>query len=436
MTIISFNYIIDHAHVHQSSLFSHETLLDADVVLWDLDRSLNNIQVGNYKLGGRKVSGTLKEHFEPVQDLLKYRKEQFEEFFSLGRTLVVQVPINPIREYNILDMESNTSEKKKVNLWNLIPISPVQLVNESGQNVSLSENELLQQFKLNNRLIFKYNARFKNAKGLPLLYINKTDYVVAQLFPLERGNVLMLPALLNNNHHTYSKFYEALEQLVENLPKTNIISDLSLPQWSKTYSLKGEELEKQKAAKLNDQLEKLNKKISLQNKKVEFFERLKILFTGTGKSLEVVVKQIFEELGFAIYPTLPNRGDLIVGYKSRNGVLEIKGVKGGAAEKNATQLEKWVSEYIDEHGKEPKAILLINTFKDLPLDERTDKDFPDQMLPYCKKREHCLLTGLTFLNLYLDYKFGQLSKSELIKLIFDTIGILKYEKGGIKKNAP
>jgi hypothetical protein len=36
----------------------------------------------------------------------------------------------------------------------------------------------------------------------------------------------------------------------------------------------------------------------------------------------------------------------------------------------------------------------VNTWRSTPLDQRTGADFPDQMLPYCKARGHCLVTGL------------------------------------------
>jgi hypothetical protein len=67
----------------------------------------------------------------------------------------------------------------------------------------------------------------------------------------------------------------------------------------------------------------------------------------------------------------------------------------------------------------------VNTYKETPLSERTGPDFPNQMLPFCKKREICLVTGRELLNIYLAFKAGALTLEQIIALLFNTTGVLE-----------
>jgi hypothetical protein len=86
-------------------------------------------------------------------------------------------------------------------------------------------------------------------------------------------------------------------------------------------------------------------------------------------------------------------------------------------------LEKWVSEYFSTYGVQPKGILIVNPFKDVPLKDRTESPFPDQMIGYSQRREHCLITTLQLLGIYFDILQNPAKKDELIKTIFATQGI-------------
>jgi hypothetical protein len=65
----------------------------------------------------------------------------------------------------------------------------------------------------------------------------------------------------------------------------------------------------------------------------------------------------------------------------------------------------------------------VHIIKDIPLKDRKEAPFPDQMLPYSQAREHCLMTGLQLLGLYLDCKDDDEKKRQMIDLIFATNGV-------------
>jgi len=83
-----------------------------------------------------------------------------------------------------------------------------------------------------------------------------------------------------------------------------------------------------------------------------------------------------------------------------------------------------VSEYYLENNEvKAKGILVVNAFKDTPLKDRKEAPFPDQMLPYAQTREHCLMTGLQLLGLYLNCRDNDEKKHIMIERIFATNGI-------------
>jgi hypothetical protein len=92
------------------------------------------------------------------------------------------------------------------------------------------------------------------------------------------------------------------------------------------------------------------KKINKQKEFIAKIEENKILFTGTGGALEVQIRKVISELGFSVEKGSIGRADLIANYNDKVAVIEIKGVTKSAAEKNAAQLEKSVSEYFEANG--------------------------------------------------------------------------------------
>ena len=109
-----------------------------------------------------------------------------------------------------------------------------------------------------------------------------------------------------------------------------------------------------------------------QQKRLEAIQKYKLTLTSSGKELEKIVTQIFSELGFTIWESEHNRADGIFEYNNHKFVIEIKGVSKSAAEKHAAQLEKWVSEFIENNGTIPKAILVVNGFRKKELSKRTE----------------------------------------------------------------
>lgn len=71
-------------------------------------------------------------------------------------------------------------------------------------------------------------------------------------------------------------------------------------------------------------------------------------------------------------------------------------------------------------------MLIVNGFCDMPLNERLEDVFPQQMLKYCVSRGHVLLTSTQLLCLYIEVCKNPICKEERITELLSCVG--KYER--------
>jgi len=222
-------------------------------------------------------------------------------------------------------------------------------------------------------------------------------------------------------------FCNTIFTLITELKKVNNTTPYKIPDWVNTYTLSKEKEESIKLSKLNIKLNQVKDSILTSEKKLLDFRFLKALFSSDGKTLEDAVEYVFQDMGFETICPENNRDDLVIKSENNIAVIEIKGLTKSAAEKNAAQLQKWVSNYHVENNFNPKGILVVNTFKNEIIENRTKVDFPEQMLPYANQMNLCLISGLQLLCIYLDFKSKNLKKKKVIELFFKTVGVLKYK---------
>lgn len=203
------------------------------------------------------------------------------------------------------------------------------------------------------------------------------------------------------------------------------INNYSLPEWADKYHILTEKSEKEKIEELNKEIEKLEIEKEKTENRLSSVQKYKLAFTATGKELETIIYEIFSELGFKSMPIEHNRADGIFEYNDLKIVTEIKGVNGSAAEKHSAQLEKWVSEFVEKEGTIPKAILIVNGFRTKKLSARNEAVFPNQMIDYSAKREHCLISTLQLLGIFIDVKKNPLKKESIITKFLNTVGVYK-----------
>jgi len=67
----------------------------------------------------------------------------------------------------------------------------------------------------------------------------------------------------------------------------------------------------------------------------------------------------------------------------------------------------------------------VNAFQENDPSKR-EKAFPELMIPYCQKREFCLLTTAQLFNMYCDFKRSGITGDEILSDLMSCVGV--YEK--------
>jgi hypothetical protein len=409
-----------------------QSLLDYETVVWNPNSLLDEYSAdydGSPYMGAKLLTDT---DSAKIDEDLARRKSEMIELLKLGRSIVIFTPA-PKRFYVA------TGEKKVVgrrvtrivterNILESIPIDGLSTVAAEGSMIGLVAREPYKEFWAAVKDYLRYEAYFEKPAGESLMFIKGTTKPVGAWLPLFNGNILFLPCFVMPESLAYKELRKiedscisSLLTLIEDLRASS--GDFLLPQWSAQYYLAGEKAQDERIEALEGQISELIQRRDKTKEETAKLQSYKLLFTGTGKALEAVVAGVLRELGFEVQEPPPNRDDLIIKYADKVAVVEVKGKTKSAAEKDAAQLEKWVSAYYEKLGVIPKGVLIVNAFNETPLHGRTEPAFPEQMLGYSKGRNHCLITGIQLLGLYLECKNNPERRQSLIDSLFSTAGV-------------
>lgn len=421
MKIISLGVSFFHDSVTNSNFDSFDELLDYDLALVDLQNFWHSAVTGkaSYKNNGylNKPEGDF------FFDVMERRRDNIINFVNEGRFLVIfplsTAPVRAVNSSGTLGASTDISDYL---------LGTGSQVNKSiGFSIEGVGKNVFSQFieKISEHL--QYRAVFEKLIGEKIAVISKTDKVIASVIKKGEGKILFCPSLKDygdpgRNNGARNNFINCLLGLCEEINKENR-PIATLPSWHATYFLpKEEDLNKEKT-ELETKIVNLRKDIDHTQNQIEVLHGLKHAFTEKGDILVDVIKILLEQLGFEVEFGPEGRDDLIAKYKDISCVLEVKGRdNSGAAEKDSAQLEKWASRFYEENNCEPKAILIVNGYRDLPLQERTAPIFPDQMLSYAKRKEQCLLSSLQLLCLVLSCK-NDVDREKAISELTTTVGV-------------
>lgn len=397
----------------RESFSSDYSVFDYDVVIWDPAETLRSYRDTGY-LGGALYENLprISEHnsVSLKADILR-RKSEFAEFLKMGRTLVAIV--RPPQECYVATGEktySGTGRNQKVttllakeDIWDALPADDPQLTIAAGSRISINGEGAIPSFLRKYKHLLKYEAFMSSPLGNPIATVTGTSHVIGSVLKTEGGGLLiLLPAFQlvdgrdEETGNTVWKDESAQIQLdlLEAIEKMQATTMEARPAWSDKYATKDQIALSDAVIKQQKRVETARAKLSTLQQKEEQGQSKDQLFLGTGRALELEVRAVLELLGGDVTEPDPGRDDWKVKFDSRNAVVEVKGVNKSAAERHAAQLEKWVAGELEVTGTAPKGILVVNTWRETDLSARTEKDFPDQMLPYCVSRDHCLMTGL------------------------------------------
>lgn len=366
--------------VSHSDFFSNNTFLDAEIIFWNIQSTYSNMGSSNSKL--KIIESQQKKLYS---EKLNSRKKQFKEFFSIGRLLVITTPIDYKYHYKLKD---DNKAEGTIDIWEALNITSPSCSTIEGKNIQGNENYSANLFldRHSNRLF--YNRKVEKSEGSPLFYIKDTKHVVGEYYLVGTGIILVIPEFTRTNEPPEnSVFIDSLINLSQRILDVNSKRVKKIPGLVDKYVLSEEQVELDKRDNLIKKKKEIENEINIQDQILDENKRMKLLFSGDGTSLEIICKEVFENIGFEVNTPDGNRDDLIIKLNKRVAVVEIKGVTKSSAEKHSAQLQKWISDYHIENGINPKGILIVNTYKNMALMERIDNDFPDQMMKYVNQME-------------------------------------------------
>lgn len=366
---------------------------------------------------------------------LERRKSEIKEFLESGKNIIVIGGNDEcVYCYSGNKTVSGTGRNAKttylvedVHSSSLLPVT-ISSLNLTGRSVFFTNRKIIDIF---NKYIdyIEYRTTYENVEDKNILMtIKGTKKVISYYEKIGNGLLIFAPDLAFDK--TDHKKECALEKKYYNdLTNLNTVisqNEIDLPLYSKKYLLHNEELMISDIEKSKDKLNKLMIDIEKKEAKLHELQNQKVMFTGTGTPLEINSVENFKEMGFSIIKYDPNSvdEDIVIKYKEKIAVVEVKGVSGSATEKHTSQIVKWKSEYHIENDILPKGILLVNAFNEKELEKRQEY-FPNQMLKYATHQEICLLTTIQLYNIKEYLTNNPNEKEKIVNEIFGTNGIYK-----------
>ena len=430
--LLGYNSTYEHRNMETIVFSDNKTILEYDVLLVDLKNIFIEYQ-SYYEYNGLP---RLTEHDSMrLKKDLSRRKSEINEFLESGKCIIV-FDGNDDCVYCYTG-EKNTSGTGKntrithiveeVRSTSLLPIKlhPTDLMGNAIQFNNKKVGEILKKYTD----YFEYRTTYEKISNESILMtIKGTKKSISYYEKVGNGLLIFAPDLIfngvNKNKEAIleKKYYNDLANLNEILVECKV----DLPLYSQKYMLPNEETMINDVKKAEYKLEKLLTEIENKKKILLEAQREKIFFTGSGTPLEMNCVEQLKKIGFSIEKYDPNsvEEDIIIKYKEKVAVVEVKGISGSATEKHTSQIVKWKSEYHIENDVLPKGILLVNAFNERNLEDRQEY-FPTQMLKYATHQEICLLTTTQLYNIKEYLKINPTETERIINEIFNTHGLYK-----------
>lgn len=427
------------------------SLFDYDAVIlstYCVTSNYNYETTNSYEKTPRKYQGIIvldeDDSFNIIREF-QCMKKQLQDMLEIGKNIFVILEKNEKRyiyngEKAVSGSGKNatrTSYVQEIDENGFLPVD-VKLESLLGEVTQVVAKDEYRDFYDSVRDLYLYQQIIKEPTGETDVVIPGTSNAVAMHMKYGKGNIVFIPRPYEEEEYIDDKDAQEkpllfLKQILALDEKLNSRSQYSeLPNWAKNIMLFDEKKYVEKNDSIDKKIEKLIEEKNKNSKVLNEISEYKHLLTGTGSSLENIVRNVLLELDFQLEEIEANRTDIIGKYKEVSVVFEIKGLTKSAGERNAAQLEKWISEYHVETGIKPKGVLLVNAFRNKPLRERTELVFPKQKLDYSISREHCLISSVQFLCLFIECKKNKKSKDKIIQEFLNTTGVYsKYDEANM-----
>ncbi|WP_411088834.1 hypothetical protein [Streptomyces sp. 061-3] len=454
MRALTLDVFVDAPGVDHSNFKSHDSIFEYDIVFWDAANTLETyaLERGNpyYKGAPRLDSHSSVRIWE---DILRRRKE-FEEFLNMGRILVI-FTAPPQQFYFDTGKRDTSGTGKNRHVTILLDSADLQekaipgtfeISAGQGRGVSPMHSSFRSLWRTH-RDRWCYRAVLDTYPGDPIAVVEGTNKCIGSIRQQEQGGMLVfLPDLegpdFPDNAVTEDVsggapspefatevevpevFDPASSDLLEWVRSLRPSSGEAAPPWVHRLQFDDEKDASTRLMQLKEQIADLNRQVEDLEVEQNSFTEWKRLIYSQGDPLERQAIEAFKLLGFDAQAGPEGRADIMLRRGEAVAVVEVKGLSKSAAERNAAQLEKWVSGELAEGVPLVKGILVVNAWRDLPPDLRRDPAFPDQMIDFSTRRNHCLITGLQLLAIARTCMEYPERADSIAEEILQTVGVL------------
>ncbi|HRK00934.1 MAG TPA: hypothetical protein PL089_15090 [Ignavibacteria bacterium] len=386
-----------------------------------------------------------------------YVKIDNRKFFSEGSNSYA----SPLSEFDLifLDIGDNNlyqslSENRIIQLNKfLLSGKPFIFILRSFHSILETTNyKILEQifgdiFNIETKDIGKFYSLTDNGKySVFNEYLNGIDknYTISFIVDKNEENLICLAKNTEDNCVAFSlrKFpncffipwhYKMSDKLCEILIQLAIDSKVNgepILDWVKEYSFSELELTDSRIEELSlkiSELEDEKDKVNLNKIRLERI-RDTLLFRD-GKILEEVTKEVLIELGLEIKDGTAGKEDLKFVCNEKHYLLEVKGSNSSCQKnKHVGQIKNHISEYETEIEGKVKGILIMNAWRELPIEERDTNDtkiFPQESVKVAEISDIVLMTTQQLFVMYCDNLEGKFDLKEFMNKIDSTKGVLE-----------
>ncbi|MGY4317565.1 hypothetical protein [Bradyrhizobium sp. JR3.5] len=419
-------------------LLTTQSLYEYSTIIWVVDSLANELVA----FPPRTKAGRL-------DVALAQRMTQIKAWVAEGHNLIV---VGPSAAPIVRPFQDGTNAVARVEA--MFPLGSLQMTATHGAKVELasggSVGPLLEPFLSS----MSYRATLVAPQLVPLVVAHRATpgerFAVGGYVMEGKGKVFFIPTFQSQMEENVEQFYSAISQL----PDRTAAKVEVLPEWSDKFRTSREADVMARIERLNEKRMELDAQIASEQAILAADAGLKRLIAGTGGGFSTAVIAALQELGLSAVEGPNSRADIIAACAGRYVAVEAKGIDGPVRERQYRQVERWMAElnaalhsdaeeirgdpeirkYAECVGKiqmpeydggDAKGLLVVGTFRQAPLDQRNDPDFPNTVQRLLERSDTCGMTGLQLFGLVVSARGDPSLKLTIQRELVETRGILE-----------
>lgn len=318
---------------------SEYSLLDHDVIIFDTSKVFFEYDTYPYQgsyMGYRNLDSD--DSVYMLEDRERRIKEMIE-LVDIGKTLIIFCPIpnkcyvdSGQRQYSGTGRSQRTTRMvTNIDISSFLPRKvQSETIKSLGEEIVFDGDDVFHSFWNKIRNMVYYKAYFNSSFGKPFLFIKGTRKPVGTWLTFEKGNIVFIPHLAEEDdfnklidyENAVSTFISAIIDLVNGL-KT-LTGEYSLPEWTSIYFLPGEKELCDKIHKEESQLPKALDHINNKKKQRDNIRQYKLLLCRKGVALKNQVISVLNEIGLEAKEGAEGRDDVVIRYRGKIGIAEVE----------------------------------------------------------------------------------------------------------------